>query len=433
LYLSSVLKQHGHEVRLVDGFFHQGSDFEREVLSSEPELLGFWCTQFSWDRTKAISMRLKERSPGLRVVVGGTHATALGRQCLEEPDSGGLDFIVMHDGEDAMVEICEALAGHMTLTSVRGLVWRDGAKVVVNASRPFCQDLDAFAFPDYDLLDIAQYRPAIGSYKCLPSVNMMTQRGCAGGCSFCHAANSLRSRSIDNVIEEIRWLQGRYKVQHLLFFDETFTYERERVVEFCRRIDEAGIRIAWTCNSRVDTIDSELLDLMKKAGCWRLQFGGESGVQKQLDTIQKGITPAQTRRAIEMTRRAGMESFVSFMLGIPGETYEDGLRTIRFAVSLPADYVNFLNFIPLAGSLFYTKVERLGTMVGPTAFHRIAFVPHSMTYEQLADLMVRSVKSYYLRLSYLIPRFFKQRSLEDVRRNMRGFFGFIRMDSKKDF
>ena len=121
------------------------------------------------------------------------------------------------------------------------------------------------------------------------------------------------------------------------------------------------------------------------------------------------------------------------MLGIPGETYEEGLETIKFAKSLPLDYCNFLNFMPLAGTPFYKDLDRYGTLSGPPAFHLMSFVPHSMTREQLADLMVRGPKEYYFRPSYLIKRFLAQRSLEDVKRNMRGFFAFIGGDPKKDY
>lgn len=433
LYLSSVLKRAGHETKFVDGFFFKREAFIEEVLSFEPDVLGFWCTQFSWERTKELAADFKQRSPSLRIVVGGTFATAYGKRGLEDANSGGIDYLVVGDGEEAIVELCEVVAGHRETASIQGLIWRNDGQVVVNQPRPFKENLDENPFPDYDLLDINQYSPAIGSYKCLPSVNMMTVRGCAGTCSFCHAANSLRMRSVENVLEEIRWLQSRYGVRHLLFFDETFTMDRDRVIEVCRRLEEEKIRIWWTCNARVDTIDPELVQIMKKAGCWRLQFGVESGVQKQLDTIEKGVTPEDARRAIVMAKRGGMKVFASFMFGIPGETYEEGLETIRYARTLPIDYVNFLNFIPLCGTQFWSELDRHGKMVGPTAFHRIAFVPHSMTYEQLADLMVRSIKQYYFRPSFLVKQFFKQRSLEDVKRNLRGFMAFVRMDARKDY
>ena len=434
LYLSSCLKQQGHETCFVDGFFVKGDDWLRRILGFQPDLVGLWSSQFSWERNKRAAIELKDRAGReIRVVVGGNFVTAYGAAGLEEDDSAGIDYLITGDGEKAVVELCEAIVGHRDLASIQGLVWRRDGRVTANAERPFEQDLDAIPFPDYDLLDIGDYAPAIGSYKRLPSVNMMTVRGCAGECTFCHAANSLRERSVGNVIEEIRWLQQRHGVRHLLFFDETFTYFRERVVEFCHALLDAGIRIQWTCNSRVDTIDPELLDLMKRAGCWRLQFGAESGVQKQLDTIEKGVTLHQIRRGIEMTRAADLDAFASFMFGIPGETYEEGLETIRFARSLPLTYCNFLNFIPLCGSAFWKDLDQHGQLVGPTAFHLMSFVPHSMTREQLADLMVRGPKSYYFRTGYILRRFFAQRSIEDVRRNLRGFLAFARTDAKKDY
>jgi len=438
LYISAHLKEQGqHQTCFVDGFFVKDQAWLDAVLGFKPDLIGLWCSQFSWERTKAAARALKERISGgdsVKVVVGGTFVSARRGVGLEEAGADGVDFLVRGEGEDAMVELAQALAGERPLASIKGLAWRDAdGGVVVNEARPWREDLDSLPFPDYGLLDLSDYAPAIGSYKCLPSVNMMTVRGCAGDCAFCHAANSLRERSLDNVIEEIRWLQENHGVRHLLFFDETFTYFRQRVLEFCSRLEEERIQVSWTCNSRVDTVDPELVDVMRRAGCWRLQFGAESGVQKQLDTLGKGVTPDDIRRAVEITKAGGLDVFASFILGIPGETYEEGLQTIRFAKSLPLDYCNFLNFMPLAGTPFWEDLEQHGTLSGPTAFHLMSFVPHSMTREQLADLMARGPREYYFRPGYLVRRFLAQRSLEDVKRNVRGFFAFIRSDARKDY
>ncbi|MFH1469007.1 MAG: radical SAM protein [Pseudomonadota bacterium] len=433
LGLSSWLEAHGHQTSFTDGFFLEEAAFMEHLLAGDPAWVGLWATQFSWERTAALAREVKARAPGVAVVVGGNHATALGARLLEEPGSEGVDFLVGRDGEDPSLELCEVLDGRRSAATVRGLVWRDGDRVVQNAQRPYREDLDALPFPNYDLIDLGVYAPAIGSYNCLPSVNMMTTRGCAGHCAFCHAANSLRARSVDNVMEEIRWLRGRFGVRHLLFFDETFTWERERVVEICRRMMEERIHISWTCNSRVDTMDPSLLALMRRAGCWRVQLGGESGVQKNLDAIGKGVSVAQNRRGVEMVRAADMEAFISFIFGIPGETWEEGLQTIRFAVSLPATYVNFLNCIPLAGSQLYAHAEQHGRWVGPAAFHLLSWVPHSMSYDQLADLLVRGPRAFYFRPRYLVSRALRMRSFEDLRRNARGLLAFAGLDPKRDF
>lgn len=435
LYLSSALKKAGHQTAMADGFFLRNEqEFIDFIATEAPQLVGFWCSQFSWGRTKRMATKLKQRIPGLRIIVGGQFTTATGGKHLQEPDSQGLDFgLVSGDGEAAIVELVEALNGKRDFAAVGGLVWRKDGQVIFNGKRAFLESLDHIPFPDYDILDIGKYSPAIGSFKCLPSVNMMSVRGCAAKCAFCHSAKSLRSRRMDNVIEEIQWLQRRFGVRHLLFFDENFTYERERVVEFCSKLKEHNIRIRWTCNSRVDTIDLDLVRLMKSAGCWRLQFGAESGVQKQLDTIQKEASPEDNRRGILTAKRGGVDVFASFMFGIPGETYEEGLETIRFACSLPIDYANFLAFSVLAGSAFWENVEQYGRLIGLPAFHKISFVPHSMTHEQLADLLVRAPKTYYMRPRYLVRRFLQQRSWTDIRRNLRGFSAFSRMDARKDY
>ena len=433
LYLSASLKNAGHKTRIVDGFFTRGEDFDKTILSFEPDLVGFWCTQWSWPRTNDTIQRLGSRLPDARFVIGGAFLSADWHAEMSSARCAALDYVIQGDAEETIVELCEVVRGRRAPGTVRGLVWRRDENTVVNPRRSLPEHLNHIPFPDYGAIDIRRYKPAIGSYKCVPSVNMMTERGCGSSCSFCHSANSLRKRSVDNVIAEIEWLRGRFGVRHLLFFTETFTADREFVLEHCAKLSERNIRIAWTCNSRVDTIDEELLEIMRDAGCWRLQFGAESGVQKQLDTIHKGVSLEQIRRGIEMTRRAGIESFVSFMFGIPGESYDDGLETIRFAKTLPIDYANFLNFTPLSGTHFWKHLHRHGRLVGPPAFHLLSFVPHSMTYDELADLMVRSFKEYYFRPRYLAQRALRQRSIEDVKRNLRGLIAFLRMNAKTDF
>ncbi|MAE69459.1 MAG: hypothetical protein CME06_03200 [Gemmatimonadetes bacterium] len=433
LYLSASLKNAGHQTRIVDGFFAKGEDFESEILSFKPDLIGFWCTQLSWPWANATIRRLDSRLPGARFVIGGAFLSTDWRTELSCGDCAALDYVIQGDAEETIVELCDVVRGRRTPDTVRGLVWRRDGDIVVNSRRALPDHLDHVPFPDYDAIDIRRYKPAIGSYKYVPSVNMMTERGCGSSCSFCHSANSLRKRSVDDVIAEIEWLRGRFGVRHLLFFTETFTADREFVLEYCSKLRERSIRIAWTCNSRVDTIDEELLGIMRDAGCWRLQFGAESGVQKQLDTIHKGVSLEQIRRGIEMTRRAKIESFVSFMFGIPGESYGEGLETIRFAKSLPIDYANFLNFTPLSGTRFWKHLDRHGHSLGPPAFHLLSFVPHSMTYDELADLMVRSYKEFYFRPGYLARRALRQRSIEDVKRNLRGLIAFLRLNAKGDF
>jgi len=434
LYISSALKRAGHQTGFVDGFFVKGEAWYRQVLALQPDLVGLWTAQFCWERNKEALAELRRRAgPGLGLGVGGTFITACAQELLTDPGTEPIDHMVVGDAEEVMVELCEALGGARDMASIRGLVWRRQGQLHYNGPRPPLKDLDAIPFPDYDLLDINDYTPAIGSYKTLPSVNMVTSRGCAGQCIFCHSADTQRVRSIDNVVQEITWLQANFGVRHLLFFDETFTYLRPRVVAFCHRLMEKKIQIQWTCNARVDTVDLELARLMKSAGCWRLQFGAESGVQKQLDTLHKGVTLDQIREAVRLTKKAGLDVFASFMFGIPGETYEEGLQTIRFAKSLPLDYCNFLNFMPLRGTPLWDELDQHGRLLGPLAFHLMSFVPHSMTPEQLADLMVRGPREYYFRPSYMIRRFLAQRSMEDIKRNLRGLFAYLGMDAARDF
>ena len=419
LYMCATLREAGHTPRFVDGYFHSTEQILQKIEQFEPEVFGLSCIQFGWEGDKRLLARVRERFPSLKIMVGGYYPTHWEKRCLEESDD--IDFVIVGEGEHAVVQLCEALEGKRDFDTVAGLVRRQNGKIVKNAVPAVIHDLDALPFPDYSQVNFWDYSPAIGSYKALPSAMMFGSRGCSNRCAFCMSNKYVRYRSPENIVEEILMLQGKYRVRHLQFFDETFTLERDRAFAILEQMLAAGIRISWTANARADTVDLDLLKAMRRAGCWRIHVGGESAVQKNLDAICKGITPAQIRSAVKMIKRAGLESYASFIIGIPGETREEALETIRFACELPLDFANFHNLTPAEGSPIDRDIEEHGRIVGPRSFHQITFVPHTMAVDDVAELLTIAYKKFYFRPRYLVKKFFAQRSLEDVRRNLRRY------------
>ncbi len=423
LYIAAALRQQGHLVILRDGALEPARQIVEAAEVYRPEVIGVSSMKHDWPSAMGLIRRVRRALPRAHLVLGGPQATCWREETLQECPE--LDFAVAGEGEQTMVALCRVIerGGH-GVEDVAGLIRRDGQRVVANAKRPPARDLDSLPLPDYSLVDLSRYRPSVGFYNRLPSMNMITTRGCARRCAFCTSQGTVQQRSVEHVVDELELMVRSHGVRHVTFYDEGLTASSRRVEALCRMIRERGLDITWCANARVDEVDAPLLRQMKAAGCWKLLFGLESGVQKNLDAIGKGTTVQQAWRAVRLTREAGIETFGTFIFGIPGETYEEGLQTIELACRLGLDYAAFLNLVPYKGSRIYDDLQRFGRLTGNWSTNLISFVPHSMTLSQMARLNELAAARFYRRPSYLWRRLKATRSLEDVRRNLRGLLAY---------
>jgi radical SAM superfamily enzyme YgiQ (UPF0313 family) len=219
----------------------------------------------------------------------------------------------------------------------------------------------------------------------------------------------------------------RLGVRDITFYDDQFMQSSTRVQKICDTLLRKKLDVTWATYGMPDKADEELLRKMKEAGCFRLVYTLGSGVEKNLRTLRLGFTLDQARRAIRLTRRAGIETFGTFMFGIPGETFEEGLRTIDFACSLGLDYATFLYLAPFPGTEIYSIAVKNGQLSGDLSrftFWHPSYVPHSMTKDELARLQAVALKKFYLRPGYITRRLIRMRSCQDLKRNLRGFLAF---------
>ena len=284
------------------------------------------------------------------------------------------------------------------------------------------RNLDALPWMDREAIKVASYRPSPLFYRKLPHTAVMTSRGCPHECAFCCSDRRLRKRAVEDVIDEINWLKNRHGIMEVTFYDEAFTLDRDRAARFCEIMLEKGIKLSWSANSRVDCVDLPLLRIMKKAGCWRILYGLESGVDKNLRAVAKGATVQQGREAVRLTNLAGIESLGTFLFGIPGESFRDGLETIRFATSLKLDYALFLHLCPLPGSSLYKKIF---SQYNTTNFASMTgFIPcfdsACMTRSEQEKLMETAFRRFYFRIPYFLRRLGAIRSVGDVIRHAQG-------------
>jgi radical SAM superfamily enzyme YgiQ (UPF0313 family) len=319
---------------------------------------------------------------GAKTIAFGTHVTPIPKETMRaypaldfvfvgEPDLTLRDLVDHFEGkiEERPDDIAQLFADHdplykpgimedgdVDMGAIKGLAWRHNGEIVVNMPRPFLKDLDALPHPLHHLLPWKKYRmPLING----PFTFIVTSRGCTAGCTYCikHVSYqfSVRLRSPEKIMEEL-WILKRLGVNSIHMYADLFTVSREQVVGLCKLMIEEGIDIRWTCNSRVDYVDEEMLGLMAESGCWLISWGIESGSEQILRHARKGAYPDKAEQALVWAREAGIKNWGYFIIGLPGETKETIRQTIDFSKSLPLDIALFHVAAPYPGTPFFFEV-----------------------------------------------------------------------------
>jgi radical SAM superfamily enzyme YgiQ (UPF0313 family) len=322
---------------------------------------------------------------GAKTIAFGTHVTPIPRETMRSYAS--LDYILHGEPDLTLRDLLDHLEGktgerppeiqalfdkepgyRLALTtdgkpdlgSLRGLVWRRGEKIVMNAPRPFIGDLDDLPMPLHELLPLQRYRMPLMKG---PFTFIVTSRGCTAGCTYCikHVSYQygVRVRSPKKIMEEL-WLLNKLGIHNIHMYADLFTIHRDQVVALCQLIIAEGLKIKWTCNSRVDYVDEEMLRLMGQAGCWFISWGIESGNEQILRHAKKGAYPDKAERALRWAKQAGIANWGYFIIGLPGETEATIRQTIDFAKKLPLDIALFHVAAPYPGTPFFFEVVREG-------------------------------------------------------------------------
>jgi anaerobic magnesium-protoporphyrin IX monomethyl ester cyclase len=426
LYVAAALRDAGHEVRFLNGAFMARPEIIKSIAEFKPDFVGLYSTTFGWSKAQQAAVDIKKVLPGVFLTVGGPYPVAMQEKCLA--DCPELDAVVTGEGEYTAVEMLERLASRHSLHGVLGVAFREGEQIFLNPPRPLIEDLDALPFPARDLLgDAGRYIPPPATYKRKPVAVIMTARGCNRRCIYCfqidkHRSLGVRFRSVENVLAEIELCLGQ-GYREIKFIDDTLAADYDRAMELARQIKLRQLDFTWFASACVNQVDHELLKAFREAGCWAILFGAESGVQKDLNAIRKGITLAQIRKAVRAAKEVGLTVYTPFLFGIPGQTFADGLQSIEFACELDPDIANFHAVTPFPGTELYDNIEQYGTMstdLNDYSYQGAAFVPHSMTREEITKLRQIAFRRFYTRPRFLLRRLLAIRSLHDLRAAMVG-------------
>ncbi|MBE0428673.1 MAG: radical SAM protein [Thermoleophilia bacterium] len=297
---------------------------------------------------------------GATTIAIGPHVTTMPESIADFPE---VDYAIRGEVEETIVELLDHLEEGSEPAGVKGIAYCRGGSVTVTGDRPLLEDLGKLPRPRQDLLPLDHYRmPMIDG----PFTMVTTSRGCPYPCIFCRKmalwGNRVRLRPVDDIFAELLWL-NELGVDNVVFLADLFTVNRKQVIDLCKRIVEARLPLKWQCNSRVDHIDEELLAWMKRAGCWQIAFGLESGSQEVLDRARKEIAIEQAKTAIDLVDRFGIKSWGYFIIGLPGETKETIRATIDLAKRLPLNLALFHVAVPYPGTEFSDLAREHGWLL----------------------------------------------------------------------
>jgi anaerobic magnesium-protoporphyrin IX monomethyl ester cyclase len=427
-YLATALRRSGFSVGVLDCTRERLTPAEsvRSILERSPGIVGFQTFSYDVPAVRSLAAGVKGADPAIVTVLGGAHPSGTPETTLFDVPSA--DFAFAGEAETGLVLLARRiLRGEpVAAGAIPGLLRREGNAIATNEPL-FDENLDGLGVPAWDLIDPRGYASAPQGVflKSPPAAPVSTSRGCPLPCAFCAGKTltgpRIRTRSIPAVLDEIELLRRDYGVGEIHVVDDNFTADRERVAAFCEGLASRcpGTAFSFPNGVRLDTLDAGLLRLMKSAGCYSLILGIESGSDRVLRLMRKGLTTERIRRGIALVREAGIEVGGFFILGFPGETREEMGETIRFSRSLGLTSAHFSNFIPLPGTEACRALCERGEL-GPIDWSRLfyadtPYVPPGLTAAELKSLQRRAYLGFYLRPSVLWGLRRRVRSWSQVR------------------
>ncbi len=429
-YSAAQLKAAGHNVSYIDSVI-QDFDMKQtlaEARKEKPDAIFMETTTPSIEADYVALTALKDAT-GAKIMVGGPHATYFHNKVLK--DCPAIDVVIRHEFDTKIAGVVSNLDN---LERVNGITFRIGDQIIDNGDGEVCEDLDTVPFPDRDTIPCHWYLEAWYSRR--PFMNMMTSRGCPYYCSFClwpqiMYGHKQRFRSLDNVFEEITGLIRRYGLKEINIDDGTFTTNKKRVIEFCRRLRKEKIKLIWTCNGRVDTLDDEMLAEMKKSGCKMIRLGVESGSQDVLDKIKKRLTLKQIEEGVERVKSHGIQALGGFMFGFPYDSRKTVEETIAFAKKLSPDQVQFSINMCYPGTSLY-EYARDNDLLLANSFqefdmtHGPVVKTLDMEREELEHILARAYREFYFRPEFILQTLFHLKDIDEIRRVLRSLKSLVK-------
>jgi radical SAM superfamily enzyme YgiQ (UPF0313 family) len=424
LYVASYLQkqQPQHELKFIDCELQKinHEELKKIIATEKPDVVAMSAMTFSMPTIILATETVKTTNPNTKVVLGGPHVYIYPKETLSHKN---IDFLILGEGEIAFSELIANLNNPEKYSEIKNLAYRKDSEVIINPMADAILDLDSLPMPNRELLSYKNYRSALAEKSIITT--MITSRGCPFRCIFCnrpHLGKRFRFRSAKNVVQEMEECY-RLGIGEIFIYDDTFTVNRQRVVDICNMLIEKNLGLLWDIRARVDTVDYELLKLLKQAGCVRIHFGVEAGTQKIMNSLRKDITLEKAETAFKMSRKLGIKTLAYFMIGSPEETREDILETIRFAKKIDPDFGHFSITSPFpATELYQIGLDKgilpndywLEFAKNPTLDFKPMVWEENLNHQELIKLLEKAYSSFYWRPKYIIRTFRNIRSLDEL-------------------
>jgi anaerobic magnesium-protoporphyrin IX monomethyl ester cyclase len=422
-YLASAIRDK-HEVSILDCVKEKMSydGFARHLQEVKPDVVGITSYSNTLSPVKKMLEVTRRFNQKITTVVGGPHPSGVVEKIFDHlPEA---DFAFRGESEIGFPLLLDYVADDIGakngvgkkafLKEIPGLIYRNDNEVVANQPA-FIEDLDKLGWPAWDLIKPDTYPLAPhGIYtKNTPIASVIVSRGCPFPCTFCAGSRvtgkKLRFRSMADVVREIEFLKQQYGVKEIHILDDNFTFKTEHVREFCHLVIEKGLNLSFSCPNgvRLDALDKETLILMKKAGWYLVTVGVESGSQRILNAMKKGLTLEKIKEQVSLIKNVGLETYGFFMIGYPGETKEDIEATIRFAKELDLDWAFFGNFIPLPGTETYRQLAENGELASIDWDNlyvggAVVYSPQGISPQELKKLQRQAFLQFYCRAEMMV-------------------------------
>lgn len=424
--IAGHLRKKGVGVRLIDGGGERLSleELRSRISIKEPQFVIVNTSTTTIYHDLEVVKEIQKIWENTLIGAIGVHVMALPEETLALCKD--LDFVVFSEPEIPILNLSKTL----NLSTTRGLCYRNKDNFIKNPPEPPIQNMDELGIPAHDLLPLEIYQePQI---KRKPLTITMVSRGCINRCTFCSSYfyGKYRLRSVENVMEEMRWITRDLGVKELKFYDDGITYDREWAEALFTKMIDEKIDLTWNTNLRADSIDFDLAKLMKRAGCHTVNMGLESANQEILNNVRKNITVERMKQAVVDCKKAGLEVCGYFVLGLPGESNETVEQTVKFAKSLDLDLVTFNITAPHPGTPFYNYLDEKGyLMTKDWSKYDTNGLPvygyPSMSDEEIYSSALRAYRKFYMRPKYFWKRFKRIDSFVEFENLASNFFAFM--------
>lgn len=437
-YIASYLEEKGYKVKIID--MNILSEQKTFLLLNEfcPSVIGITVQTAMLNYSHELVKKCKEICPQSHVVMGGPHCSAEPVKTLEK--NPYLDYVIYGEGEITFYELVEAIKTHTSFASIDGLAYRDSDFIQKNKPRELIETLDILPFPARHLVHPKNYfgTNVTNGYfgKDLRAIDLLTSRGCVGNCIFC-AGNitfkqKIRFRSYENIVAELDSSIAKYDINHVFILDDVFTLNKELVSQLSSYFKRK--KLTWSCTTRVDLVDSELLKVMKQGGCKKVNFGVESGSDTILQLNKKGITKRQITTAIENVRKARIKYIeCNFIIGShPDETVYDIYKTMDLIHQIKPDFIAVTVIEPFPGTQVYELMkekellyERYTIKQNQLPHLSLEYKIKHLNMKQLQSLRRMILKKYYLSVSYVWRQAKKMESFHEFFYYLKHGFSFF--------